>query len=50
MSPWLFNQFMDGVVREIKARVGNTGVELCTGITKWKLNAILFAGDTVLIT
>jgi len=26
MSPWLFNLFMDGVVREVKARAGDVGI------------------------
>ena len=28
MSPWLFNLFMDGVMREVKERVGDVGVNL----------------------
>lgn len=34
MSSWLFNLFMDGVVREMKARVGKGGVDLCMDIAK----------------
>ena len=49
MSPWLFNLYMDGVIREMKARAGNVGVELCTNGDKWVVNTILFADDTVLI-
>jgi len=49
MSPWLFNLFMDGVVREVKARAGDGGIELCTDEAKWKLNTLLFADDTVLV-
>jgi len=49
MSPWLFNLFMDGVVREMKAKVGNVGVEMSIDKSKWKLNTILFADDTVLL-
>ena len=26
MSPWLFNMFMDGVMKEWKARIMNAGV------------------------
>ena len=28
MSPWLFNEHMDGVVREVNARVLRKGLEL----------------------
>lgn len=49
MSPCLFSLVMDGVVREVKARVGNVGVELCTDEAKWKLNTMLFTVDNVLI-
>ncbi len=49
MSPWLFNLYMDGVVREMKAKVGEVGVEMCVNGAKWVLNTILFADDTVLI-
>ncbi len=49
MSPWLFNLFMDGVVRKMKATVDNVGVEMSIDNTKWKLNTILFVDDTVLL-
>ena len=50
MSPWLFNIFIDGVVREVRARtlgrgvgmVGERGEEL-------QVNQLLFADDTVLM-
>ncbi len=38
MSPWLFNLFMDGVVREMKVKIGNLGVEMSIDNTKLKLN------------
>ncbi len=28
MSPWLFNIYMDGVMREVKGKVGEVGVKL----------------------
>ncbi len=46
MSPWLFNVFMDGIVKEVKAKIGNLGVEISI---EWKLNTMLFAGNTVLL-
>ncbi len=28
MSPWLFNIYMDGVMREVKGKVGEVGVRM----------------------
>ncbi len=47
MSLWLFNLYMDGVIREIEAKVDDVGVEMCVNGGKWVLNTILFADDTV---
>ena len=50
MSPWLFNMYIDGVVREVNARVLGRGLELRDendGV--WEINQLLFADDTVLI-
>ncbi len=49
MSPWLFNIYMDGVMREVKGKVGEVGIKLYNEGRKWVLNSILFADDTVLI-
>ncbi len=49
MSPWLFNVYMDGVIREMKAKVGEVGVKMFAAGRKWMLNSILFADDTVLL-
>ncbi len=51
MSPLLFNIYMDGVMREVKGKVGEVGVRMYAEGRKWKwvLNSILFADDTVLI-
>ncbi len=39
LSPWLFNMYMDGVVREVNARVQGDGlVMLGEDGVKWKLN------------
>ena len=50
MSPWLFNLYIDGVVREVNARVLGTGLKLVDGIdNEWELNQLLFADDTVVV-
>ncbi len=48
MSPWLFNIYMTGVMREMKGKVVEIGVRMYA--EGWKLgqNSILFADDTVL--
>ncbi len=43
MSPWLFNIYMDGVLREMKGKVGEVGVRMYAEGRKWALNSILFA-------
>ncbi len=47
MSPWWFNIYMDGVMREIKGKVALVGIRLYTEGRKWVLNSILFADDSV---
>ena len=50
MSPWLFNVYMDGVVREVYSRVNGMGVKLCVGGEReWLLSQLLFADDTALV-
>ncbi len=46
MSPWLFNIYMDGVMREVKGKVGEVGARMHAEERKWVLNSILFADDT----
>ena len=50
ISPWLFNIFMDGVMREVSARVPGGGVELtdCKGDVV-QVSQLLFADDTALV-
>ena len=45
MSPWLFNIFMDNIVREAKQRFEG-GVEMETGT----IQLLLFADDLMLVT
>ena len=49
MSPWLFNIFMDGCIREMKAKVGNVGARLKVNGVGWSVVTCLFADDTVLL-
>ena len=49
MSPWLFNVFMDGCMREMKAKVGNAGAKLRMNDVDWPVVGCLFADDTVLL-
>ena len=51
MLLWLFNLHIDGVVREINARVRGRGLKLVDGNDNgWELNQLLFADDTVVVT
>ena len=50
MSPRLFNLYIDGVVREVNARVLGRGSKLVDGNdNEWELNQLLFADDTVVV-
>ncbi len=49
MSPWLFNIYMDCVMREVKGKAGEVGVRVYAEGRKRVLNSILFADNTVLI-
>ena len=46
MSPWLFNLFMDKVMKEVRERAGDVGVTLRD---EWKVDWSMFADDTVLL-
>ena len=50
MFPWLFNLYIDGVVREVNARALGRGLKLVDGNdNEWELNQLLFADDTVVV-
>ena len=50
MSPWLFNLFIDSVVKEVRERVQGEGLPLVeVGGGVWRLNQLLFADDTALV-
>ena len=50
MSPWLFNKYMDGVVREMNFRVLGKGLELLSANGgRFEIHQLLFADDTELV-
>ena len=50
MSSWLFNLYIDGVVREVNARVLGRGLKLVDGNdNEWELNQLLSVDDTVVV-
>ena len=50
MSPWLFNVYMDGVVREVNAKAQGNGIEMVDwNGREWAINQLLFAADTALV-
>ncbi len=40
---------MDGVIKEMKAKIGNLGIEMSIDYAKWKISNMLFADDTLLL-
>ena len=51
MSPWLFNVFIDGVMREVQQEVRETGVSLWDASRNCALKVgwLMYADDTVLV-
>ena len=50
MSPWLFNVYMDAVVREVNVRVLRKELELLgANGGRFEINQLLFADDTALV-
>ena len=50
MPPWLFNPYMDGVVRKVNVRVLGKGPELLSvNGGRFEINRLLFADDTALV-
>ena len=48
MSPWLFNVYMDGVMKEVKMGMGRRGVSFLEDGREWRLAGLLHADDLVL--
>ena len=50
MSPWVFNVYMDGVVREVNAMMLEEGLELLSvNSGRLDINQLLFEDDTALV-
>ena len=51
MSLWLFNLFMDAVMKEVREKAGAVGVMLRDERRniEWKVDRLMFADDTVLL-
>ena len=50
MSPWLFNVYVDGVVREVNVRDLVKGLELLSVKGgRFEINQLLFADNTALV-
>ncbi len=49
MSPWLFNIFIDGCMRDMKARLGRISARMKLNGVDWSVAACPFADDTVLL-
>ena len=50
MSPWLYKAYVDGVLREVKARVLVRGLELLhANVGRFEINQLLFANYTTLV-
>ena len=48
MSPWLFNIYMDGVMKEVKMEMGKRGVSFLEDWREWKLPVLFYEDDLVL--
>ena len=48
MSPWLFNVYMDAVMKEVKMGMGRKGVRFLVDMREWTLLGLLYADDLVL--
>src|SRR5678815_2452669 len=48
MSPWLFNLYMDGVMKELEMGVAGNGVRMMENRDEWRVPYLLYADDLVL--
>jgi len=50
MSPWLFNVFMDAVMKEVRMGTRNIGVRLEVNGNEWRVSDLLYADDVVFMS
>ena len=48
MYPWLFNVYMNEVMKEVKMGMGRRGVRFLEDGREWRLPGLLYAHDLVL--
>ena len=48
MSHWVFNVYMDGVMKEVKMGMGRREVSFLEDGREWRLPGLLYADDLVL--
>src|SRR5678816_1628876 len=48
MSPWLFNLYMDGVMKEFEVGMAGNGVRMMENRDEWRVPYLLYADDLVL--
>ena len=48
ISHWLFNVYIDAVMKELKTGMGRRGVRFQEGGREWRLPGFLYADDLVL--
>ena len=48
MSPGLLDVYMDGVMKEVKMRMGKRGVSFMEDGREWRLSGLFYADDFIL--
>ena len=48
MFPWLFNVYMNGVMKEVKMGMGRREVSFLEDVNEWRSPGLLYADDLVL--
>ena len=48
MCPWIFNVFIDGMIKEVKMGLWKRGVRFMGDGREWIFPGLLYAGDLVL--
>ena len=48
MTPWLFNVYIDGVMKEVRMGMGRRGLSFLEDEREWRIPGLLYADDLVL--